>query len=907
MAKALASSETPVMRQYLDIQALHPEAIILMRMGDFYEAFYTSAVELSRIAGVSLTSRNKEAPDPVPMAGVPHHALTNHLPKLLAAGRKVAIVDQLEDPALAKGPVKRGLTRIITAGTLIDESGLESRSANWLVTLTGLDGLVGIAALDVSTGRFSVEEAHNTQQLSVALARLAPAELVLPDEIRHAPSTAVRLSELCAPLTVPPLSSLAAFAWKGADARRHLCERLRVSTLDGFGILSNDDHLAAAAAAALRYAEGSARPTVDGTPNSGLGHVRSITRLHYASHLIIDSSCRRNLELIRNSRDGSRDGTLLAAIDRTRTAPGARLLADWLARPLADLSSIADRHASVAFLVDNDALRADVRDALAQVYDLERLLARIATARCNARDLVHLANSLNAASTVCAVLSNQRINSTSSLIPSLLSQAQESLVPAPALVDELLKTFVDAPPLVINEGNMVRDGYDSELDHLRSLKNDAGTWLAEYQSREAAACGLPKLKVGYNSVFGYYIELSKANSEKVPLHFIRKQTLVNAERYITPELKEYEDKALGAEERIRVRELHLFTALRDACEKALPSLQRCAEALATVDVLTSFADISRAKAWCRPVMDDSLTLSLTDARHPVVEEVVGRGRFVANDTQLDAAASAITAKLAVITGPNMAGKSTYIRQVALAVILAQAGSFVPASAARIGICDRVFTRVGAGDELSRNQSTFMVEMAETAAILNHATRRSLVILDEVGRGTSTFDGLSLAWAITEYVHDHIGCRCLFATHYHELTDLASDRPGITNLTVSVAEHDEDVVFLHRIETGAATKSYGIHVARLAGVPRPVIHRAQEVLATLETLNVRLTEHESPAPRAPHASLHASPHPVQLTWFSAAESPLINRLKKLAVDDLSPKDALALLYELQHQATRESST
>ena len=964
MARAALPSDTPVMRQYLEVQAQHPEAVLLMRMGDFYEAFFTSAEDLARLCGVALTSRNKDAPDPIPMAGVPHHALQTHLPKLLAAGRKVAVMDQLEDPASAKGLVKRGLTRVITAGTLIDESGLESGAANWLVALTGLEGLVGIAALDVSTGRFTVEEAANIQQISLILARLQAAELVLPDDIRHAPATLTTLVRLCAPNAVPPLSSLGAYAWKGADARRHLCERLRVGTLDGFGIMPGEDHLAAAAAAALRYAEGTARPGTDGAPAAGLGHVRSLTRLHQTAHLLLDATCRRNLDLLRNSRDGTRAGTLLHSIDRTRTAPGARLLAEWLSRPLADLAGIGQRHDGVAFLVGADQMRSDVREALAEVYDLERLLARVATARCNARDLVHLANTLQAAGTVRSAFSGADVVATDhetsartqghetpnakrrtpNAPPDILRSALTALIPAPALVVDLHRTLIDDPPLVIGEGGMVRDGVDAELDGLRSIKRDAGVWLAEYQAREAAACGLPKLKVGYNSVFGYYIELSKSQAEKVPAHFIRKQTLVNAERYITPELKEYEDKALGAEDRIRTRELAIFTRLRDACEAVLSDLQGCADALSLVDVLAGFAEIARSKGWCRPLLDKGLTLDIVDGRHPVVEDVVGRGQFVANDTKLDAGdgeafgvrrsafgvetstpndipvgdvdrgtdvegqnaerrtpnAEQSRAKLAVITGPNMAGKSTYIRQVALVVILAQAGSFVPATTAHLGLCDRVFTRVGAGDELARNQSTFMVEMAETAAILNHATRRSLVILDEVGRGTSTFDGLSLAWAITEHLHDRIGCRCLFATHYHELTDLAADRSGIVNLTVSVAEQDEDVVFLHRIVPGAAAKSYGIHVARLAGVPHPVIVRAREVLITLEQLNVSLIEHERPAVRA----CEPAKAPVQLTWFTAAESPTINRLKALDLDEVSPKQAMELLYELQRQAKKE---
>ncbi|HEX3133687.1 MAG TPA: DNA mismatch repair protein MutS, partial [Planctomycetota bacterium] len=442
---------------------------------------------------------------------------------------------------------------------------------------------------------------------------------------------------------------------------------------------------------------------------------------------------------------------------------------------------------------------------------------------------------------------------------------------------------------------LMRDGVDVNLDRLRTIRRDADTWLAQYQAREAAACGLKQIKVGYNRVFGYYIELSRARGDQVPPHFVRKQTLVGAERYITPELKEFEDQALGAEERINALELAHFTKLRERAEQALDEIQACAHALASIDVLAGLADVARRLGWCRPTVDGSSALELSESRHPVVEDVLGRGRFVANDCMLEANGSG--PRLAVITGPNMAGKSTYIRQIALAVILAQAGSFVPATSARIGVVDRVFTRVGAGDELARGQSTFMVEMAETAAILNHATRRSLVVLDEVGRGTSTYDGVSLAWAITEHLHDRIGCRALFATHYHELVDLAVDRPGICNLTVSVAEQDDTVVFLHRIVAGAATRSYGIHVARLAGVPEPVIARARAVLATLEQLNVDLTERERPAARDGQVPA------VQLTLFSPTEHPLVKQLRELALDGISPRQALDLLYDLQRSARK----
>ncbi|MHC5067249.1 MAG: DNA mismatch repair protein MutS [Planctomycetota bacterium] len=883
---AKSALETPMMQQYLAAKSEHPDCLLFMRMGDFFELFLDDAREAAELLGITLTCRNKGAADEVPMAGVPHHSLQQHLPKLLAAGRTVAIMDQLEDPKEAKGLVKRGLTRIITAGTLIDEDLLNATAANYLVAITGLgheQRAIGISALDVSTGRFQVEEARDRNELALALARLQPSELVIPEALLDDEASCAALDNLASNV---PRSGLAAFAWRGSDARRTLGERLRVASLDGFGISDDEDHLAAAAAAALRYAESRAFQS--------LNHIRALVRLHRGSHLLLDASCRRNLELLRNNHDQGRNGSLLAAIDRTKSAPGARLLAEWLTRPLAERAAIEARHQAVAALVDDDAQRSDLRDELAAVYDLERLLTRIATGRCHARDLVQLATTLEASARLEAILASNEA-------PPLLRALQPAMRPAPQLTTAITTTLVDDPPLTISEGGMIRDGIDSELDDLRAIRANANQWLAAYQAREAEASGIPKIKVGYNKVFGYYLEVSKAHSAKVPAYFQRKQTLVNAERYITPELKEYEDKALGAEERIRSVELRLFGALREQAEATLTAIQHCADALATVDVIAGLAEQARLADWCQPLMSDDGCLTLRDCRHPVVEQVLPAGAFVANDTSLNIDGD----RLAVITGPNMAGKSTYIRQVALAVVLAQAGSFVPARSADIGVVDRLFTRVGAGDELARGMSTFMVEMAETAAILNNATARSLVILDEVGRGTSTFDGLSLAWAITEHLHAVTGCRSLFATHYHELTDLALERPGIINLTVAVAEQDQEVAFLHRIVDGAATKSYGLHVARLAGVPRSVLKRAAEVLATLDALNVSLEQREAVAGGhdAAPASIATTTVAEQLNLFSAPPPPhpVVEQLCALDPDELSPRQAHELLYRLCTEA------
>ncbi|TVR44471.1 MAG: DNA mismatch repair protein MutS [Planctomycetota bacterium] len=883
--------DTPMMRQYLATKAEHPDCLLFMRMGDFYEIFLDDAVEASRLLGITLTSRNKDDPQPVAMAGVPHHSLSQHLPKLLAAGKRVAIMDQLEDPKEAKGLVKRGLSRIISPGTCFEEELLEPHSQRLLVALSGLgegtqSGL-GLAAVDLASGGVWLEHCAHTQALAQALARWRPVELVLPQRVADAEGTGQRLAELFEGQLPPPVSAMADGLWAAEEARRWLCQQLRVGSLAAFDLDGDGPeigHMLGSACAALRY----------GIRNSGtdLGHVRRLVRVAADDHLVLDAHCQRNLEVVANTRDGGRAHTLLATIDRCRSAPGSRLLGQWLLRPLARCQAISQRHEAVAFLAADSRRRGELRRALDDVYDLERLVGRVACERTNARDLVQLASSLQAAAVIADIFRD-------GLLPELFANCLPNLLSDGVLCSELTKNIVDDPPLSINEGGMIRPGLDSELDELRAIRTNAGDWLARYQSDQARELGLKNLKVGYNKVFGYYIELGKQFADQVPANWVRKQTLVNAERYISEELKEYEDKVLGAEDRIRVRERLIFDALRQQVLEQLDALQACSESLAVLDCVASLSEVAVRGGWCRPEVDESTTCELVAARHPVVEAVVGAGRFIANDCRLDAEAQEHP-RLLIITGPNMAGKSTYIRQIALCTILAQAGSFVPATAARMGIVDRIFTRIGAGDELARNMSTFMVEMAETAAILHNATRRSLVILDEVGRGTSTFDGLSLAWAITEHLHDVPACRCLFATHYHELTDLAELRPGIHNCTVAVAEQDDEVVFLHRIVDGAATKSYGIHVARLAGVPRAVVARAQEVQQTLDELNISLTQAERPGSRPQDL-----PAPMQLSLFAPSISKTVQDLAALELDELSPRQAWKALETLVRQARREA--
>ncbi|TVR15313.1 MAG: DNA mismatch repair protein MutS [Planctomycetota bacterium] len=880
--------DTPMMRQYLATKREHPDCMLFMRMGDFYEVFLDDAEEAARILGITLTSRNKDDPNPVAMAGVPHHALAQHMPKLLAAGKRVAIMDQLEDPKASKGLVKRGLSRIISAGTCIEDDLLEARSERLLVAITALQGPCAVAACDIAGGTVWVEACADTPALMSALARWQPAELLLPQALFERDDRDMQLTQLWDGMQPPPCAGLAGSTWNPDEAWRWLCQELQVATLAGMGIADDERQLAAAAAAAVRYARNNA--------GDHLQHLRRLRRLRGDDYLILDGHCQRNLELVRNQRDGGRAHTLLATVDRCRTAPGSRLLARWLVRPLADTAPLMQRHEAVAFLLAEADLRARLRHDLDAVYDLERLVGRIASGRANARDLIQLASSLHAARAISERFSQHQQ-------PQLIADMLPCLEDSDGLAQRISQQLVDHPPLSINEGGMIRDGIDTELDDLRRIRSGAGDWLAQYQHQQAQALGLKSLKVGYNKVFGYFIELGKQHADHVPDSYTRKQTLVNAERYITPELKDYEDQVLGAEDRIRTRERLLFDQLRDAIMTRLDDLQASADALSHLDVVAALAEVAQREGWCRPQLDPSTAIHLEQARHPVVEAVLGPGRFIANDCHLDADREHETPSLLVLTGPNMAGKSTYIRQVALAVILAQAGSFVPASKAHIGIVDRLFTRIGAGDELARNMSTFMVEMAETAAILNNATQRSLVILDEVGRGTSTFDGLSLAWAITEYLHDQLGCRCLFATHYHELTELAGERSGIHNCTVQVAEQDDDVIFMHRIIDGAATKSYGIHVARLAGVPDSVIARARHVLANLDDLNLCLGERERPS-AAPATASSDGDSPMQLSIFASEPSPLLRELAALDSNDLSPRQAWDTIDALIAQARKE---
>jgi DNA mismatch repair protein MutS len=868
--------QTPMMERYLEVKRQNPGSLLLFRMGDFFELFFDDAQLAAKVLGLTLTSRDKGSPNPVPMAGFPYHALENYLQKLIHAGLRVAICDQVEDPKLAKGLVRREVTRVVTPGTLVDEGLLDPRKCNFLASVWPDKSGLGLAWLELSTGRFVAAQIH-PQSLADELARIAPAECLVP-ESALAPAITAVLAEREGMLT----SLRPAWSFARADCRRLLLDHFGTTTLDGFD-LDEDSPGVTAAGALLSY--------VQETQKSALGHIVRLEPDRRGSSLLIDESTRRSLELTETLRTGAREGSLLSVIDATVTPMGARVLAERLANPLTDAAAIDERLDAVEELTQDAVLTRDVRDELERAYDLERLTARVATARAGPRDLACLAKTLSLLPKLKARLAARRAKR--------LVQLEDQLDLCADVRSEIERALADEPPLGTTEGNIFRAGYHPQLDELRGLARGGKEWIARYQAEEITRTGISNLKVGFNRVFGYYLEVTAAQAGKVPADYLRKQTLKNQERYITPPLKEHEEKVLRAEEQAVALEQELFAALRDRVAGQSRRLTATASALAEIDVLAALTTVAVRNSYCRPELCAEPVLDIRDGRHPVLDRLKPSGEFVPNDIRLGIAAettdehSASAGRVQIITGPNMAGKSTYIRQAALITILAQMGSFVPARSARIGIADRIFARVGASDELGKGQSTFMVEMAETARILNAATARSLVILDEIGRGTSTYDGISLAWAVTEHLHDVVGCRTLFATHYHELTELTQTLSAASNWNVAVREDADDVIFLHQIVPGTADKSYGIHVARLAGVPREVVERARVILESLEADHVD----EAGRPKVPART----PRPAarqQLTLFQSDQHPVLDALRELDLDRMTPLAALEKLHALR---------
>ena len=866
-----------MMRQYHDAKAACGDALLFFRMGDFYELFYEDAKTAAKVLGLTLTSRDKDSANPTAMAGFPHHQLEPYLHKLIRAGFRAAVCEQMEDPKQAKGLVKREVTRVVSAGTLTDDGLLDPRETNFLVAVciekpTGAakknaaEARVGIAWAELSSGRFEAGTFPRSR-LDDELARIGPAEVLFrEDDARFSPDTTAPWVWTSRP------------AWTFADdsSRETLCKHFSVHNLEGFGFGGDDVPAIRAAGGVLTY--------LQETQRSDLDHFRGLSSHHKSPVLQIDAATRRSLEITRTLRTASRSGSLLDVIDMTCTSMGSRLLADWIAAPLIDENSIQQRHDSVEELVNDQTLRADVRTTLKSTFDISRLLGRIATGRTGPRDLQQIGNTLAGLPKLKARLSERKSER--------LNFVEAHLHMCPSLRSKLESALADECPISASDGNFIRDGFDEELDSLRELATGGKQWIAQYQQKQMDETGIPNLKVGFNRVFGYYLEVTNAHKDKVPEHFIRKQTLKNCERYITPDLKEYEEKVLDADHKASSREQLIFQDIRGETHRHLSILQEVAMAMAELDALGSLAEISVQRNWIRPEMTTDSVLRIEAGRHPVLDATLPQGEFVPNDC----VHSPESGMILLITGPNMAGKSTYIRQVALITLLAQAGSFVPADKAVVGIADRIFARVGASDELSRGQSTFMVEMVETARILNTATSRSLVILDEIGRGTSTYDGLSLAWAITEHLHEQIGCRTLFATHYHELTQLEESLPRVANLNVAVKEWNDEVVFLHRIVAGGADKSYGIHVARLAGIPIEVNERAKDVLAQLES------DHRDALDRPTIAPVNDTNNSgkYQLTLFGFADHPLLDQIQELDVNEMTPVDAMKFLEKAKEE-------
>jgi DNA mismatch repair protein MutS len=876
-----AKKQTPMMERYLEVKRQNPGSLLLFRMGDFYELFFDDAQLAAKVLGLTLTSRDKGSPNPVPMAGFPYHALENYLQKLIHTGLRVAICDQVEDAKLAKGLVRREVTRIVSPGTLVDEGLLDPRKCNFLASVWPEKSALGLAWLELSTGRF-VAAQIDPQNLADELARIDPAECLVPDhELLPAITTALAQREglltTCRPL----------WSFARADCRRLLMEHFGTTTLDGFDLDENSPGITAAGAL-LEY--------LRETQKSALGHIVRLEPYRRGSSLLIDESTRRSLELTETLRGGAREGSLLSVIDATVTPMGARVLAERLANPLTDAAAIGERLDAVEELTQDAVLARDLRDELERAYDLERLTARVATGRAGPRDLACLARTLSLLPKLKARLSARRARR--------LVQLEEQLDLCADVRSEIERALTDEPPYGITEGNIFRSEYHPQLDELRGLARGGKEWIARYQAEEITRTGISNLKVGFNRVFGYYLEVTAAQASKVPADYLRKQTLKNQERYITPPLKEHEEKVLRAEEQAIALEQELFAALRDRVAAQSRRLTATASALAEIDLLAALATVAVRQNYCRPELCAESVLDVRDARHPVLDRLKPSGEFVPNHICLGIAADTAqegcpvpesAGRVQIITGPNMAGKSTYIRQAALITIMAQMGSFVPARSARIGVADRIFARVGASDELGKGQSTFMVEMAETARILNAATSRSLVILDEIGRGTSTYDGISLAWAVTEHLHDVVGCRTLFATHYHELTELTKTLSAASNWNVAVREDADDVIFLHQIVPGTADKSYGIHVARLAGVPREVVERARVILDSLEADHVD----EAGRPKVPARSTRPAAR-KQLTLFQPEAHPVLDALRELDLDRMTPLAALEKLHSLREE-------
>jgi DNA mismatch repair protein MutS len=865
-----------MMQQYLDTKEQYKDCILMFRLGDFYEMFFDDAVLASRELEITLTGRDCGLEERAPMCGVPFHAVDGYISRLIQKGYKVAICEQMEDPALAKGIVKREVIKVVTPGTVTDTAMLDERKNNYLVSIYAKGQMYGFAAVDVSTGFFSTTRitwGNTLGKLLDEIAKYSPAEIIVNQAFFRYPNASEQLKNRFS-VYISPLDD--------KYFEEDICLDL-LRQLPGQGQLPQESsELSINACGALLY-------YLEQTQKASLSHIQQIAPYRIEEYMILDMAARRNLELTETMREKARKGTLLWVLDRTMTSMGARTLRRWIEQPLINTDDINERLDATAELKDRYMVRMELRELFKRVYDIERLISRIVLGNANCRDLIALKNSLGQIPFIKQILASCN----SSMVVKCNSMIDEL-----GDITELIeRSICDDPPVSVKEGGIIKTGYDDEVDRLRDAAANGKQWIASLESQEREKTGIKNLKIGYTKVFGYYLEVTKSYFHLVPQEYIRKQTLANCERYVTQELKEMEETILGAESKVIELEYHLFTKIREEISSHAGRIKKTASSIADLDALCSLAEAAERENYCRPVVNDGGVINITGGRHPVVEKMLDAGTFVPNDTLLDMDEN----RLAVITGPNMAGKSTYMRQVALIVLMAQIGSFVPADSAEIGIADRIFTRVGASDDLAAGQSTFMVEMSEVASILENATSKSLLILDEIGRGTSTFDGLSIAWSVMEYISDDekVGSRTLFATHYHELTELEGKLPGIKNYCIAVKERGDDIIFLRKIIRGGADGSYGIQVAKLAGLPQFVTDRAKELLKELEAADI-----SKQRARRKKAALEG-----QVEFFipgnneDKAEREVLDEIKSIDISRITPLDALNILYNLQKKARK----
>ena len=872
---------SPMMKLYVETKRQYADCILFYRLGDFYEMFFDDAILVSRELELTLTGKECGLDERAPMCGVPYHAVESYLNKLVANGHKVAIGEQVEDPKLAKGLVRREVVRIATPGTNLDTSALDAGRNNYLMSIICLSDRFGIASVDITTGSFLVTEADSRRRLRDEILRYNPAEIICNEALQM---SGLDLDEIrnTAGSTV---FTLDASYFDSDGCRQEILDHFHVHSLQGIG-LGDMECGSIAAGAVLRY--------LKETQMSELGNLTEITPYTIGKYMVLDSFTRRNLELTETMREKARRGSLLWVLDKTKTAMGARLLRSWIEQPLIDKEEIEERLEAVSQMCRNAITREEIREYLQPVYDLERLISRISYRSANPRDLIAFRTSLEMVPHIKRALREYPAG--------LIQKMYEEIDELEDVCGLISRSIIDDPPMVIREAGFIRDGYNEEVDRLRSAARDGKSWLADVEKREKERTGISKMKLKFNKVFGYYLEIPNSFRDKVPDNYMRKQTLVNAERYITPELKELEETILGASDRLNTLEYELFIQVREEIAAQTSRIQKTAHAIAGADVIASLACVAEQNRYVRPKINDRGVIDIRDGRHPVVEQMSGGDLFVPNDTVLDNRKN----RISIITGPNMAGKSTYMRQSALIVLMAQIGSFVPAGSANIGLVDRIFTRVGASDDLASGRSTFMVEMSEVALILRQATKNSLLILDEIGRGTSTYDGLSIAWAVVEHIADTklIGAKTLFATHYHELTELDGKIPGVNNYCIAVREKGDDIVFLRKIVKGGADRSYGIQVAKLAGVPDSVIERAKELAEELSAHDITETAAAEPAARparkqkkrrADEVDLH------QMSFFdTVTDEDVIRELKEIDVTNLTPIEAMNTLYALQNR-------